>query len=113
MRVFGDNLLVEIKKAAFTTSEDDQNPSNPNAGSGVVVAIPKPEDILYFGSFNWAFDNSMLDRVTADNLIKIMKRLVGKTVYWEARADVGMVISDDQDKKVIAIKLSKIIGVEE
>lgn len=112
MKVFGDNVLVEIKKAAFTTSEDDTNPANPLSGSGVVIGIPDEQDILYFGSFNWAFENSMLDDVTRKNLIAVMKRLVGKTIYWEGRADVGMTLVDDSEHKLIAIKLSKIVGVE-
>ena len=112
-KVFGDNLLVEIKKAQFTTSESDENPMNPNAGYGVVVGIPSPDEILYFGSYNWAFDQSMLDEIVARKLVDKMKKLEGKTVYWEARSDIGGVLEDTSEHKLCIIKLSKIITVEE
>lgn len=112
MRVFGDNLLVEIKKSEWATADEQGEMDDPRAGSGLVVAIPDAQDILYFGSFNWAFDQSAFNDRMRDDMLQVMERLFGKTVYFEKRADHGMTIEAD-GKTYAVIKLSKIIGVVE
>lgn len=112
MRVFGDNLLVELKKSEWATADEQGEMDDPRAGSGVVVGIPEAQDILYFGSFNWAFDDSVFNDAMRSEMLTVMNRLQGKTVYFEKRADHGMTIDHD-GKTYAVIKLSKVIGVQE
>jgi len=112
MRVFNDHLLVEIKKSEWVTSEDAEEHSSPKASFGVVVAIPKREDIMYFSNYSWILENSVFNDPVLILMLNRMESLLGKTIYWEQRAEIGNVIEED-GRTFATIKLSKVIGVQE
>lgn len=112
IKPFNDTLLVEITKSQWTTADDKGEHEDPNAGTGIVVKVAGSADIQYFGSFNWAFDDSMFEQKVANELHNRMKKLINKRVYWEKYADKGVIV-EDGDKSYALIKFSKIIAVEE
>lgn len=112
-KVLHDHVLVEIKKSEFVTSgATDDMQEDPKAGSGIVVAVPGVEDIMYFSSYSWILENSMLNEGMAKRLHEKMSALIGKKVYWEKRADIGNTI-EDGDRTFATIKFTKLIYVEE
>ena len=111
IQVFGDQLLVELPKQDWATADEAGEQDDPRAGTGTVIAIPDEQDILYLGSFNWAFDESFLSKDIAKDIRAVMERLKGKRIYWERHADKGLTI-EDGDKKYAIIKLSKVIAVD-
>lgn len=112
MRVFNDHVLVEIKKSEWVTSEDAEEHSSPKASFGLVVAIPERENIMYFSNYSWILENSVFNEDVIDQMRSKMQNLLGKTVYWEQRAEIGNVIEED-GRTFATIKLSKVIGVQE
>lgn len=110
-KVFGDHVLVELKKSEWSTADTQGEQEDPSAGSGVVVAIPAKEDILFFSNYSWILEQSMLNKPMAEELHTKMSELNGKKVFWEKRADIGNTIEED-GKTYATIKLSKIIAVE-
>lgn len=107
---FNDHLLVELEKSQWTTADDKGETEDPNAGSGIVVAIPTEH--VYLSSYTWVSDASMFDEDSLKELWEKMSKLIGKKVYFEKRAEIGNTI-EDGDKTYATIKLSKITAVEE
>ncbi len=112
MRVFNDHLLVEITKSQWATSDEVEEQQDPKASYGVVVGIPKLEDIMYFSNYSWILEQSIFDNDTHERMHKRMETLMGKKIYWEKRAEVGNVL-EEGEKTLAIIKLSKVIAVEE
>lgn len=114
LQVYNDHVLVEIKKTEWATSDeaDHTGKEDPKASSGVVVATPKIEDILFFSNYSWILEQSPFNTEMAEKMHKKMTELMGKKVYFEKRSDVGNTVEHD-GKTFATIKLSKIIAVEE
>lgn len=106
---FNDLMLVKLESSPWLTNRIESDHEDPLAGSGVVVAIPDFDDILYFGSFNWAFDESMLNEKVAHQVHAKMTALLGKTIYFEKLADRGLTLQDG-DTSYALIKLTKVIA---
>jgi hypothetical protein len=112
IKPFNDLMLVKLESSQWLTSKVETDHDDPLAGSATVVAIPNFDDILYFGSFNWAFDNSMLNEKTAHQIHAKMTALLNKKVYFEKLSDRGLTIQDGDDTYAL-IKLAKIIAYTE
>ena len=105
-----DTILIEMPRSEFATADETGEREDPRAGFGTVVAIPDQADIMYFGSFHWAFDESLFNEALAKKVHARMKQILGKKVYFEKHAEKGMVI-EDGDHTYALIKLTKIVGV--
>ncbi|HEU5187936.1 MAG TPA: hypothetical protein VFT87_05555 [Candidatus Saccharimonadales bacterium] len=114
MKVFNDHLLVEIKKPEWTTSDDVafDGKESPDATRGEVVGIPALGDILFFSNYSWILEQSPFNEEMAKKMHTKMSELLGKTVYFERRADVGNTIQKD-GKTLATIKLSKIVSYDD
>lgn len=110
MKPFNDNLKIELPTSDFIVSKDDEDMSSPLAGTGTVNAIPEIDDIMYFGSYNWAFDKSMLDQKTAHQIHAKMTALLGKEVLFEGISRGSGLTWEEDDKTFCFVKLAKIIG---
>jgi co-chaperonin GroES (HSP10) len=110
--VLHDHVLVEIQKSEWATADVVGEHEDPKAGSGIVVAVPDKEDILFFSNYSWILEQSMLNESMAEKLHAKMSALIGKKVYFEKRADLGNTI-EDGSKTYATIKFSKLIYVEE
>lgn len=109
--VLHDHVLVEIQKSEWATADTIGEHEDPKAGSGIVVAIPDKEDILFFSNYSWILEQSMLNASMGETLYTKMKELLGKKVYFEKRSDLGNTI-EDGDKTYATVKFSKLIYVE-
>lgn len=110
LRVYNDHLLVELERQDFVTA--DETGEEKKAQKGKVVASPKHEDILYLSSYTWVAEESVLDSETLEILHDKMAALVGKTVYFEERSNIGTTITID-GVDYATIKLAKITAVED
>jgi hypothetical protein len=109
---FNDCLLVELPTSQWATADEQGEQDDPRAGYGKVVKVPEPHDIMYLSSYTWIADRTIGDKNSLIALHKTMHSLMGSTVYFEKRAEIGNVI-EDGDKKFATIKLSKVIGIKE
>jgi hypothetical protein len=114
LKVYNDHLLVELNKSEWATSDDADTTGkeDPNASKGVVAAIPDLSDMHYLSSYSWISEDSVLQEDLLERVRTAMERLLGKTVYFEKRADLGNTI-EYEGKTYATIKLTKIIAVEE
>lgn len=107
---FGDVVLVEIEKSQWATADTEGERDDPRVGTGKVVAIPRIEDMLCLSSFTWVAEESLFNETQLSEVHATMQRLLGKRIYWEKRADIGMT---SEDSSYALIKLTKIVGYED
>lgn len=110
VKPFNDHLLVELPKNEWATADEQGDQQDPRASYGVVVDTP--DVMIWLSSYTWVSDQSLANEKLLLALAALMKRLKGRRVYFEARAEIGNTI-EDGDKRYATIKLSKITAVEE
>lgn len=77
--------------------------------SGILVELPK--SFSYFGFWSFAFENSLMNKKTLEDLHKHYTSLIGKRVYWTALSEKGNVLKDPESGKNFAfVKLTSLIA---
>lgn len=98
-----DRLKVRLDKDEFGL---DNNRGS--AETGIVIEVP--EAVTYFGFHNFAFENSLANKETSQEIVDLYKKLIGKRVWWEKLQDSGRHMVEENDVEYVFLQMTDVLA---
>lgn len=103
LAALNDLAMVRLENKRFKGTEKDTEES------GILMSLP---DFTHYGFWSYAFDQSLMSKELAEQLLTYWKQYIGKKVFWTALSERGNIIEKNGERYAF-LKFTSLIAVDD